>query len=47
MTVLATMIELADAGFGVWRECMDGLLEFHGIGGGRWHFIADAVMRMV
>lgn len=44
--VVAAMTELVDAGLASWRERADGHLELHVIGGGRWLFTADRIMRL-
>ena len=40
------MTELVEAGLASWRERTDGRLELHVIGGERWLFVADGVMRL-
>lgn len=44
--VVAAMTELVEAGLASWRERADGYPELHVIGGGRWLFKVDGVMRL-
>ncbi len=44
--VVTAMTELVEAGLASWRERADGHLELHVVGGGRWLFMADGVMRL-
>ena len=43
---VAAMTELVETGLASWRERADGHPELHVLGGGRWLFKADGVMRL-